>query len=204
MASKTVVQEVQEQMRDLTAKKTAELDAIRQKQTEAQTQKEAAELAIKDATEKMDLEAYEEAKQAKHKAQTALDMYAGKYKQITAQEYISEAESDKVIDRLLAYEDELAEGFKKKAAEALKALADMVQEYKDEVAEAEQTIGTWTATIRANYSTRGQTYRTDKFTGLQTDRAEKPVPVHSLTYDGCKEYKCLRNFLTSNKDLYNA
>lgn len=64
MAKQTVVEEVKARMQEMQQKKAGELETVRQKQQEAQTQKEAAELAIREATDSMDLEAYEEAKTA--------------------------------------------------------------------------------------------------------------------------------------------
>ena len=111
MPKKNKAQEVQKRIKEMMDKKQGELAQINDKKTEAQTRKEAAELAIQKATEIMDLEAFEEAKQEKHKAQTAIDMYSGRYKQLAAQEYISEAESDRVIDELLPYEQDLGADF---------------------------------------------------------------------------------------------
>lgn len=64
MAKRTVVEEVKARMQEMQQKKAWELETVRQRQQEAQAQKEAAELAIREATDSMDLEAYEEAKTA--------------------------------------------------------------------------------------------------------------------------------------------
>lgn len=206
MANKTkekdVLRAVKSQIEYLTQTKAANLETIRQKQTEAKEQKAAADLAIAEATEKMDIEAYEEAKQAKRKAQSALDMYTGRYKQLEAQEYISEAESDKVIDSLLQYEKDLAADFKERAAAIIFSLQDLAEEYGAAVKDTEDTLGVWTSSIHANYSTRGLTFRTDPFTGLQTDRAEKPVPVHRYPYTGGEEYKAIKDFLKDSKKYF--
>lgn len=196
MAKQTVVEEVKARMQEMQQKKAEELETVRQRQQEAQTQKEAAELALREATDSMDLEAYEEAKTAKRKAQTAIDMYTGKYNQIKQQEYISEAESDKVIDSLLAYEDELAAGFKAAVAEPLKKLDELQKAYADAVEDAEQTIRAWTGNIHANYRNNGTTY-TDG-----TSRSPQPVPVHRIPYTGCSEAHQLKTYLYKVKELY--
>ena len=190
MAKQTVLQEVKARMQEMQDKKASELQAIHDRKTEAQTQKEAAELALKEATERMDLEAYEEAKDARRKAQTAIDMYGGRYSQISKQEYISEEESDKVLDSLEAYEVELAAGLKEAMAEPLKQLAKMLQDYKDEVADVERTMKAWESGIHANYRSKGTVYRE---TG--TNRSPAPIPFHRMPYEGCSEAVQLSEYL---------
>lgn len=196
MAKQTVVEEVKARMQEMQQKKAGELETVRQRQQEAQTQKEAAELALREATDSMDLEAYEEAKTAKRKAQTAIDMYSGKYNQISKQEYISEVESDKVIDSLLAYEDELAAGFKAAVAEPLKKLDELQKAYADAVEDVEQTIRAWTSNIHANYRNNGTTYADG------TNRSPQPVPVRRLPYTGCSEARQLKEYLDKAEGLY--
>lgn len=201
MAKQTVLQEVKDRMAGMIAEKTAQLDKIRQLQQEARTQIEAAGLAMKKATEQMDVDAYEAAKTAKRKAQTALDMYAGRYKQIEAQEYISEADSDKVVDSLLEYEDRLTEDFKAALVEPLKALAELLENYSEAVKDTEQALVDWQQNIHANYNTRGRAIYTDEFTGERTYRSPSPVPVHVMGYNGCSESHQLREYLKKAKDL---
>lgn len=195
MAKNTILQEVKKRMADMKESKAAQLETIRQKQEEARTQIEAAALGMKQATEEMNVDSYEEAKNRKHKAQTALDMYNGRFKQIQAQEYISEADSDKVINDLLAYEDKLAADFKEATAEPLKQLAKIHKEYLAEVKDTERTITAWQKDIHANYSTRGATMYQDKDTGKWTDRSPGPVPVHTMPYTGCSEAEQLGAYL---------
>lgn len=187
MATKNITKDVQERIKKLTGDKAAELAKIHQKQNEARNQIEAAGLAIREATEVMNLEAYEKATADKRKAQAALDMYNGRYDQIRKQEYVTEAESDSVIDSLLGYEDTLAKDFKKAIAEPLRKLADLHKEYNAAVVDTENTIKNWERNIHANYSTRGMTKYKDPVTGQYTDRSATPVPVHRLPYTGCSE-----------------
>lgn len=202
MGKKTVLQEVKDRMQEMQDTKGAELQAIFEKKEAAETQKKEAEAALKDATERMDLDAYEDAKQAKRKAQTAIDMYSGRYNQIKQQEYISEEESDKVIDSLLSYENEIAANFKQAIAEPLRALDNLLQTYRAEVEDTEATIKAWGTFIHANYNTRGKTLRTDPLTGIQTDRSDRPVPVHTMPYTGCSEAEQLKTYLEKAEGLY--
>ena len=202
MATKNITKEVQERIKKLTGDKAEQLAKIHQKQNEARNQIEAAGLAIREATEVMNLEAYEKATADKRKAQAALDMYSGRYDQIRKQEYVTEADSDSVISSLLEYEDTLAEDFKKAIAEPLKKLADLYKGYKAAVVDTENTIKNWERNIHANYSTRGGTKYKNETTGEWTDRSPSPVPVHRLPYTGCSEAIQLGQYLKGATELY--
>lgn len=195
MAKQNTRQEVQERIKTMQDKKAQELLNIQLKLDEARTEREAADLAIKEATEHMNLEAYEEAKGRKRKAQTAIDMYSGRYKQIEAQEYISEAESDSVIDSLLAYEKEIAAKFEADIAAPLKALEKLQADYAQEVAATEATLETWQRDIHANYNTRGAATYFNKETGEHTTRSATPYPVHRTRYEGCSASSIISEML---------
>lgn len=189
MAKKNLIAEIRERITDMQTTKANELKTVWEKKTQAETEKEAAELALKNATAVMDLEAYEEARAKKHKAQTAIDMYSSKHKQIETQEYISEEESDKVIASILDYEEERAAEFKADLAKLLKPAADLLATYEADIREAEDTIRVWTDSIHANYRSMTTTYQDG------TNRCPKPVPVRNLPYNGCSEAAILKTFL---------
>ena len=201
MSKHNTLQEVKSRMAEMTQSKLDQLAEIRNKQAEARAKLDTADKAMKDATERMSLDDYASAKEAKHEAQTALDMYTGRYAQIERQEYISEEESDKIIDSLLAYENHLDEDFKKTAAEQLKVLAALYREYMDAVADTEETIYLWTETIHANYNSRGGTAYRDPVTGSYTYRSEKPLPVHKTQYKGCAEALQMGTYLEQAADM---
>ena len=143
------------------------------------------------------------AKKTKHKAQTAAEMYSGRYDQLEKQEYISEKESDEVIDSLLQYEVQLELDFKKALADPLKKLAKIHADYMDAVEDTERTLTAWQQEIHANYNTRGAMARKDPQTGKITNRSERPVPVHQLPYNGCDEAAHLGLYLVKAAPLMN-
>lgn len=199
MANKTTLEAVQEHMREMKETKALELERIRQLQRKAGTELEAAETAMRRATEEMNIEAYEEAKTQKQKVQTALDMYASRYSQIRQKEYISEEESDKVIKSLLQYEDELADTFTKSLGTHLKSLEVLYATYINEVRATEDTLRRWTNDIHANY----QAEVTSKVLpdGSVTKRMDKPQPVHLVEYTGCTEAKLLGEYLRQSQSV---
>lgn len=192
---KSVLQEVQARIASIQQKRAAELAEIREKQAEARTQIEAASLAMKEATEVLNVEAYEKARNDKKKWQTALDMYNARFNQIQAQELVTEADSDSVINSLLAYEEEIAQTFKQAMKDPLQILKKLLDDYEDEVQEVENTINIWQTDIHANYSTRGSASFVNPDTGERTDRSAVPVPVHRLPYTGCSEATQLKTYL---------
>ena len=195
MKKQTILKDVQARIKDIQAKRSAELAEIRDRQAEARTQIEAASLAMKEATEVLNVDEYEKAKTDKRKWQTALDMYNARYAQIQQQELVTEADSDSVINSLLQYEEDLAQEFKQAIAEPLQALKKLLTEYADEVQEVENTLDLWQEDIHPNYSTRGGSSFVDPNTGERTDRSAVPVPVHRLPYTGCEDAAQLKTYL---------
>lgn len=193
MAKANVVTEVKKRIEDMKNKKAEELKAVRELKTKAETDREAADISLKAATAAMDLDAYESAREAKHKAQVAIDMYNNKYKQLEAQEYISEEESDKVIASLLAYEDTLTAEFKEELAGIIETATDLLTRYRTSIADTEETIRSWTTNIHANYRSMHTTYADG------TNRSPQPVPVRTLSYFGCGEAAGLETFLKGMK-----
>ena len=199
---KTPLEAAKEQMQEILNKKTADFETLKAKQEEARTKREEASLAMREATERMDIEAYEEAKNEKKKAQTALEMYESKFNQLKQQEYITEAESDKVVDSLLEYEKTLTEEFKAAVADPLKKLYEALHTYRAAVNDTESTIRAWGINIHANYNTRGRTTFYDEFTKQQTTRSKTPVPVRTMPYDGCAEATQMQTYLKQAEALY--
>lgn len=191
----TALQTAQERIKELQTKKAADLAEISEKQKEARTQIEAADLAMKEATEALNVEEYEKARANKLKWQTALDMYTERYKQIQQQELISEADSDSIVNDLLFYEEDLAENFRRALFPKLQELKTILWDYRDEVEKIENTLHTWETEIHANYTTRGASSFIDPDTGIRTDRSAVPVPIHRVAYNGCKEAEILATYL---------
>lgn len=196
MIEKNVAQETQKRIVELQEQKAAELEKIDNEIKKLQTKKENLEESIEKATEQMDLKLYKEAEEELKETETAINMYSGRYKQIKEQKYISELESDKVIDDLLVYEKELDKGFIEDIKEPIEQLRVILSDYFGAVQEAEKTIRRWERQIHANYSTRGKTFWTDPETGKRTDRSDKPVFVHNPQYEGSGVALSLSEYLS--------
>ena len=187
----TTLQEVKARMAEMIEKKNAELAEIRAKTEETAAEIAEAEERIKAATAEMNLAAYEKAVEAKQKASVALDMYNAKFDQLQKAEYISEAESDAVIDSLLDYEKTLEVDFKIDLEQMLRPVKQILADYMAEVKDTENTIARWQREIHANYKTRGRTFY--NVNGKHTDRSPKPVPVTERGI--CEEAHKLKGYL---------
>lgn len=185
--------ETERKIDEMLKQKNSDLDHIAQMQEDARRRKAAAEEAERAATENMDLEAYEAAKEEKRKARLALDMYGEKFKQLKDRELTTEEESDAVIDSLLSYEADLARDFEEKASEHIEALAKISAAYFDEVTQTEKTLKRWQIEIHRNYRSQTATYADG------SHRSPHPVPVRSTPYNGCEQALTVARFLDNVK-----
>ena len=199
--TKTPLQEVQEQMEAITNRKGQELAQIEGKLAQAQEEVDKAATDMQEATENMNVDAYEEATARQRKAKTACEMYQACKKQLEHPEhFITEKESDKAIGALLGYEQTLAAEFKAKFADALQILDGILFEYDSAVDDVERTIAEWTTRVHANHIS-STTMWPDPETGKMTSRSKNPVPVHATAYTGCQEANSLREFIRKAKDV---
>lgn len=190
MAEKTAVTKATARMREVIEQKAKEEEEIRQKLEEAQAEKVAAEMELQVATESMNLTEYEKAKDRVRRAKMAIEMYGKRYAQLGSMEMITEEESDRMIDDLLAYEAIQTDTFKAAFRDRLGTLADDLRAYLAEVEQVENTIRAWCSDVHANYRSPGTIYSE---TG--TNRSPVPVPVHRVAYRGCDEARELDTFL---------
>lgn len=189
MAEKNFIKEVKEKMKTLKADRNAELAKISTDLTAVRTEKAAAEHEIKEASETLDFEKYERAKHEAARAEFKIEMLADRYEQITRHEYLTESESDKVIDGIKEYEDRAAKKYRADIAAPLQTLAEITAAYDQDIAEAEGTMKAWTCSIHANYRSEGTTYANG------TNRSDLPVPVRRTAYEGAAEAVKVRKLL---------
>lgn len=185
----TTLENVKKQMHTLKAKKQSDLSEIRQKSEAAVKQRKEAVAAIEKAAERLNIEEYEQAKQAEHKAQTLIDLLGKRFIQIQQEKLIPENESDAVIDSLLKYESDLESGLTEAVKEPLNRLNELVNNYLSEVKETEECIKDWTTDIHKNYRSATATYRDG------TNRSATPLPVHPKPFLGCKLSEVLSDSL---------
>lgn len=190
------LEKVKVKMRELTDAKAAELREIQEKQETQRAAITEAETAMQQASEKLDDKGYSEAKAEKEKAETVLDMLNRREVQLVGKTFISEQESDAVIDSLLAFEDELAETFRKAVEGPLEKLKKLCGDYFAGVEAAEQTIRTWEHDIHRNYRYIGGVSAHDPATGEPAKRSDKPQPVRPLgPFHGCHDAELVERFL---------
>ena len=158
---KKLLKDVRDRMADLKSKRDAELRMVKAKREEARAAAEKAENELTAAMETMDAERYVAASQEKQKAHAELEMYTRHFDHLSKQELISEAESDAVIDDLLAYERELDANIHDAIAGPLQRIEKMIREYRSEISQVEETLAEWQHEIHANHRSFGMSHYRD-------------------------------------------
>lgn len=149
MAKQTALEDVKELMADLVEARTAQLEEVQRGIEETRQKLKEVDAAIASATVSTDLQAYEKGTAAKSKLETALSMYTTRLELIRDGEYISEAESDAVVDRLLAYEEQITDRFRADIAGPIETLKNIYNAYAAEFFDIEATLSTWQREIHA-------------------------------------------------------
>ena len=96
-------EEIEKQIQEINAKKKASLEEIEKKLQDLSQQIAETRILMQEAQEDLDARGYYDAKTELEKLQTAEEMYKGRLSQIRKEKLISEADSDAVIESLLAY-----------------------------------------------------------------------------------------------------
>ena len=185
----SIISDIKNKIKTLQLQKSEQLETIAVKRQDAQREAEQAAADKKAAADRMDLKSYEDVKAREARSRTAAEMYAAKYEQIRNQEYISDADSEKVISDLIEHEQMLEREFKKAIAEHNAELSRLHSQYRQAVQDAENVISDWTENIHANYISENTTYAGG------SHRSPQPVPVHAVPYAGCAEADILRQYL---------
>ena len=188
---------IKQRINSLLTKRADELATIKEKEAQKKEALAAAEKALHDATERTDIEAYNSAKKAAAEAMTALEMYSARYQQLYAEEFMSEEESDRVIDGLLDYEEFLASEYMKKISVPLKNLQELHNRYRADILETEETINAWTSQIHKNFRRIAS--------GYKNERSDEAVPVRYVRYIGIPLSYSVEKLLNQNdvKELIN-
>lgn len=197
---KNVVETVTLKIQDLVSKRENEISRLEDLIALAAAESSKQAQLLDKATFECDADAYVKAKNEKFKQDSAREMYERRLKQVKEREMIKEEESDKVIDSLLEYEDELQSQYENEVKVHIKALKDLYDAYSAEVRKTERTIINWTNRIHANYRTPGTTYADGGH------RSDKPKAVHPVAYEGGSLANAIGSFLTGDrvKDILQA
>lgn len=170
---------VRERMDALLSNKASELGIIDEELAKAQADSEKAAQAARLAAEATNLDDYEAASNAYHNAEMRREMYEARRSMLSEMDFLSESESDSVIDSLLQYENDLRKEFEAAVKTHIAALRKLYKEYRKNIVNTESVIMDWTTSIHANHRTFGRTTYADG-----TSRSQEPVPVHGTVFLG--------------------
>lgn len=189
MKTKNTPADTMKRIEGLEKKKADELAAIAQKIKESKEALTAAQAEIKNATERTDLTAYQDAKKKEAEASAAIEMYAARYTQLERREYVTTKDSNATIDALLEYEKDIAYEYMGNIGPAIVTIKKAHDDYMTAVKAAEYTIAEWTGRIHANYRSETTTYADG------SNVSKTPVPVRNTPYLGCPESAVVGAFL---------
>ena len=196
MSKQNIAQEVRGRIKEMTATKKAELEIIENQREAINERLKSANEAVFTSSHNMDIDAFQKAVAERETAQIELDMYNTKFNQIRDQEYITEEESDRVIDSLMEYEKQLSDDFEKDIIPLLKKLSALYEKYTQGINETEEVIWEWTRNIHANYRNPTALYSDG------TNRSSKPLPVRNIPFSGCAAAQRLGRYLNNVKDTF--
>ena len=162
---------VEKRMIEVIQQRENDLQTIDDELTMINQQVAAEDQAMKAATERMDVGAYEAAKQNRQKLLTRAEMYQARRNQVYQKELVSETESVEAIESLKAEAQALAVSFENKIEKALGGLREEYTKYMTEAGTIQRVASAWTGNVRANYLSDTTTYRDG------TNRSKNPVPV---------------------------
>lgn len=188
---KNTAAEVSARIEKMIAEKAAEVEAVEKRLEEntAEIVKQEGKLAA--AMEKTDAAAYKKAKDAKADAEATAEMLGKRLEQIHSKKFVTESDSDAVIDDLLKYEDALAAEYEEAIKKQIERLQKIHDEYIALVAEAEKTIHRWTNEIHAYHRVKGTVFADG------SSYSKAPVPVHRMPYTGCEVSHRVEKFLNT-------
>lgn len=194
MKTKTTVESIKERIAELKSGREKELAEIQLKRDEESQNLAAAKKAMENATDATDLQAYERAKAEKNRAESALEMYSAKYSKVQKLDFITEEESDKVIDSLRAEDAEISRKFKTDIFTALDGIENIIQRFERDKREIKDTTETWTREIHANYYSPTTTFK-------ETGTHRSPIPVPVNVGGLCAGYQIIRECIQRIKDM---
>ena len=149
--AKDVQKTVQAEIERMTSARAKELQDVEQKIAAAQAEAEKQTAAMDAATTAMNQEAYTAAKRARLVAMDQAEMLMSYRKKLEEQGLITEADSAKVIQALLKYEDALGTDYEKACSEHIIKLAALTKDYRAAIAATEWTLTDWLRRIHKNY-----------------------------------------------------
>ena len=187
---KDIIKETREKMHRLADKRNEQIRFLTSEIDKARKEKDAAKQALEKAFESMDPAAISPAKTRLSAAEEILDLCETRRNRFSSEFLISESESDAIIDRILAYEQDLCLEYDTEISPILAQLSAITKAHQEKIREAESVISAWNQNVHPNFRS---------FTGTiypnGTNRGEEAQPVHRFAYVGSESGKKVSTFL---------
>ena len=176
--AKNLLEEINNRMNEMLGQSRAELQTIDDQISSARNEIAEHQKSMDEAQSTIDAEKYLKASDAIRVLKTKIEMLEKRKAQHSEKELVTEEESDRVINSILEYENQIAEEYQKEIKAPINQLRQLTEKYRADVSSAETTIKRWTSNIHANYQNPFTTYPNG------THRSDTPVPVHNVPYLG--------------------
>lgn len=154
---------------------------IRQRMQTAETPKEYAALKAKDTDLSMEIEYFD-----------------NRISERENRPFVTETESDSVIDELLQMEKDAEAAFAETVLTSLDELKEQYDKYGELWRYIEQILKDWQRQIYPNYRGFGTIFTVD---GKKTERSPKPRPIRYTPYNGGKIYETAEQFMRTAERL---
>lgn len=181
--------EVTKQVKSILEDKTNKLKVINDKINDISIELSEKKKALSDAMDNMNENEFKKVSGKITELENMLMMYQTKKEQLQSNEFISEHESDAVIDKLLALQEENAQDYAREIEPYLRTVLEISQRYWKDVLDIESLITLWSNQVHENYNSRG------KVVVNGSTRLPYTTPVRTTPYMGCKEFNIIDDTL---------
>ncbi len=179
MKTKNVLTETKKRLEQIRDKKRRETSVVDDKLAKLRDEQAKLLKEQEQASDDMNLDRYAELSEKLNTISTAVSMYEAKKASLTSVTDITADESDKTIDALIAYQDDLARQFLSAIAGPMEQIEKAITDYDIDLVDLRNTIASWQAETRLGY------------------RGGQIIP----TFIGCGESRIIRESVNRLREL---
>ena len=179
MKSKNVLTETKKRLEQIREKRNKETYLVDDKLSKLRDEQAKLQAEQAQASDDMNLGRYSELSEKLSVVNTAINMYETKRTSLTSVIGITSDESDKTIDALISYQDDLGNQFISAIAEPIAKIEKLLANYDAYLADLRSTISTWQAEVNHTY------------------RGSQMIP----SFAGCGESIVIRELVTRLREL---
>ena len=151
MKSKNILTETKKRLEQIREQKRRETSFVDDKLAKIRNEQAKLKKEQAKASDEMNLDSYSELSEKLNTITTAINMYEEKRASLNSVTDVSQDESDKTIDGLIAYQYDLARQFLSAIAEPMEQIEKAITDYDTDLVNLRNTIASWQAETRLDY-----------------------------------------------------